>query len=197
MKVEVITATENPLDVISLAAGTCYGKSNVSHKRVESCHRSGHMSVFEHASASFRIEGISRSCMAQLTRHRLSSFCVCSQRYCRIDTGGDEWYITPPSILESPFNDWYCDEMRDDAEAYTEAISIGIKPEDARYLLPEATKTNLVMTCNVRELFHIADMRVDKAAQWEIRDLVNEMLDQLEGVSEQWYDIVRLARGQA
>lgn len=194
MRVEIISATNNPADVISIAAGVCYGKSNISWKRVVNCFKSGHMSVFEHASASFRIEGISRSCMAQLTRHRLSSFCVESQRYCRYVLDGDDWYVVPELLEE---NADYHKQMGECAGAYKAALAAGIKPEDARYLLPEATKTNLVMTCNVRELFHIADMRTAQAAQWEIRDLVNEMLDQLEGVSEQWYDLVGLAREEA
>lgn len=192
MQVEVITATENPMDVISIAAGTCFGKSNISHKRVETCHFAGHLSVFEHASITFKVEGISRSCMAQLTRHRLASFCVESQRYCKYDLGGSEWYVTPPSILESSFDDWYCDEMRDSADGYAEAISVGIKPEDARYLLPEATKTNLVVTMNVRNLFHLFDMRLDRAAQWEIRELVAEMKKQAAGVSKQWRQLMEL-----
>lgn len=190
MKVEVLSATENPVEVISMAAGTCYGKCNASKKRVETCYHSGHMSVFEHAVVTFRIEGISRACMAQLTRHRLVSFCVESQRYNRYDLSGDEWYVMPGAF--------------DDAESYSKLMSelgrcymalieeAGLKPEDARYLLPEATKTNLVMTCNVRELFHILDMRLDKAAQWEIRNLAKAMYEACKGVNGEWRELMEV-----
>lgn len=191
MKVEVITATENPMDIISIAAGTCYGKSNVSHKRVETCHFSGHMSVFEHASITFKVEGISRACMAQLTRHRLASFCVESQRYCKYDLDGHDWYVTPPRFAEDEGIE-FAGPMHDAAYYYQQALESGAKPEDARYLLPEATKTNLVVTMNVRNLFHLFDMRLDRAAQWEIREIVAEMKKQAAGVSKQWRQLMEL-----
>ena len=189
MKVSVISATENPVEVISRAAGTCYGKDNVSKKRVETCYQSGHLSVFEHATVSFRIEGISRACMAQLTRHRLVSFCVESQRYCRYDLSGEDWYVVPPE-LERFAGFEKC--MEHAAAFYMGAIKAGAKPEDARYVLPEATKTNLVMTCNVRELFHIFDMRLDKAAQWEVRDLAKAMYEACKGINKEWREVMEL-----
>ncbi|MBR5260201.1 MAG: FAD-dependent thymidylate synthase [Eggerthellaceae bacterium] len=193
MKVSVISATENPVEVISRAAGTCYGKDNASRKRMEACYNSGHLSVFEHATVSFRIEGISRACMAQLTRHRHVSFCVESQRYNRYDLNGVDWYVAPPSFMKCTaglkFFDHY---MKEAADAYIEALADGEKPEDARYLLPEATKTNLVMTCNVRELFHILDMRMDKAAQWEIRGLAKAMHEACKGINKEWCEVMEL-----
>jgi thymidylate synthase (FAD) len=191
MQVTVLSATEKPIEVISMAAGTCYGKSNASKKRVETCYQSGHLSVFEHAVVSFRIEGISRACMAQLTRHRHVSFCVESQRYCKYNLSGDDWYVTPPSI-DCMNKVWFDAKMQEDAQDYLDAIQEGIKPEDARYLLPEATKTNLVMTCNVRELFHIFDMRMDKAAQWEIRSLVAAMRDACYGINREWRELMEV-----
>ena len=71
-----------------------------------------------------------------------------------------------------------------------------MKPEDARYLLPEATKTNLVMTANVRNLFHIFDMRLDKAAQWEIRELMREVKKQAASYNEQWRQVIELHGGE-
>ena len=193
MKVEVISATEKPVEVISRAAGTCYGKDNVSRKRIETCFNSGHLSVYEHATVSFRIEGISRACMAQLTRHRLVSFCVESQRYCRIDVDGHDWYVMPPNFIEDyDAQCWFSDRAEEMARAYQHALKMGQKPEDARYLLPEATKTNLVMTCNVRELFHIFDMRLDKAAQWEIRDIAKAMYEACKGINEEWREVMEL-----
>lgn len=185
MRVSVISATENPVETISRAAGTCYGKFDASQKRVETCFKAGHLSVFEHASVTFRVEGISRACMAQLTRHRLVSFCVESQRYCRYDLSGDDWYVTPPEIGRMNAI-WYDARMADAAAAYRDALAEGVKPEDARYLLPEATKTNLVMTCNVRELFHLLDMRMARSAQWEVQGLARALHAEAAGVSEQW-----------
>lgn len=198
MKVSVIRATESPIEVISKAAGTCYGKGDqFSVKRVETCYNSGHLSVFEHVSASIEVEGISRACMAQLTRHRLVSFCVESQRYCKYDMGDDDhdWYVMPES-----FGDWQesGDALMFDALMsvyaynYRNAIKKGIKPEDARYLLPEATKTRLVMTANLRELYHIFDMRRAQSAQWEIRELADKIAETLEGVGADWAYLVGL-----
>lgn len=187
MKVTVISATERPIDVISLAAGICYGKSDVSEKRVRHCFKSGHMSVFEHASITFKVEGISRACMAQLTRHRLVSFCVESQRYNKYDLSGDEWYVKPEVFCrENAAQYWFEFQVSECSRFYEKALNAGIKPEDARYLLPEATKTNLIMTCNVRQLFHIFDMRMDKAAQCEIRGVASAMMEAACEVSGQW-----------
>ena len=192
MKVEVISATPYPLDVISMAAGVCYGKPYVSHNRARHCFKAGHLSVFEHASITFHVEGISRACMAQLTRHRMASFCVESQRYCRYDFEGTDWFVTPDAFAEKKvvgiwmLESWYQTMMQDAASNYRAALAEGIKPEDARYLLPEATKTNLVMTMNTREFFHFLDMRWDKAAQWEIRNLAEAMFNAAHERSEQW-----------
>lgn len=195
MKVEIISATEKPVDVISIAAGTCYGKSDVSEKRVRHCLKSGHMSVFEHAFATFKVEGISRACMAQLTRHRLASFCVESQRYCKYDLGGYDWYVVPPELKEQDdLHSTFFFSMKDCAKAYADALEDGFKPEDARYLLPEATKTNLVMSCNLRELFHIFDMRLDSAAQWEVRRLAAAMHGKLGEVNDQWNVLMDMYR---
>ena len=195
MKVTVLSATENPVDVISLAAGICYGKSDVSEKRIRHCFINDHMSVFEHASITFQVEGISRACMAQLTRHRLVSFCVESQRYNRYNLDGHDWYVTPPRFAEDEGIE-FSGPMHDAAYYYQQAIANGMKPEDARYLLPEATKTNLVMTANVRNLFHIFDMRLDKAAQWEIRELMREVKKQAASYNEQWRQVIELHGGE-
>lgn len=183
MRVEVIRATESPVEVISLAAGICYGKTDVSEKRVRHCFNNGHLSVFEHASVTIRVEGISRACMAQLTRHRLCSFCVESQRYNKYDLSGDDWFVTPPAFEgDAAFRDF----MEFVATFYKAALGDGNKPEDARFVLPEAAKTNLVMTCNLRQLFHLFDMRRSQAAQWEIRELATAIALEVSQVSQQW-----------
>lgn len=193
MDVRVISATPYPAFVCSTAAGVCYGKDNASRKRLRTCFNADHLSVFEHASATFGVDGISRACMAQLTRHRLASFCVQSQRYCKYDEDffAGDWYVMPPQFFEDRPKEFE-EHMKRCAEAYQGAIKAGMKPEDARYLLPEATKTSLVVTMNSRQIFHFANMRVDNAAQWEIRDLARCMLKELKDEGEEWAFIIGL-----
>lgn len=196
MRVTVERATDKPVEIISMAAGICYGKgdaASVSIRRVENCYANGHLSVFEHAEVSLRVEGISRACMAQLTRHRLVSFCVESQRYNRYDLTGDDWYVKPEAFDERPFDGFcYKDALHTCAENYMSALKAGIRPEDARYLLPEATKTNLVMTLNCRELYHFLDMRLAKSAQWEIRDLASCITKALREYDRDWAFLIDL-----
>lgn len=196
MEIEIIAATPNPAMAISLAAGTCYAKDNVSRKRVKTCHDSGHLSVFEHAGFTAKVSGISRACSHQLVRHRLCSFCQESQRYVKYDFTGDDWYVKPDAfdgvvlgLAEEVTFDY---AMQAAAYAYRYAVDAGIRPEDARYLLPEATKTTVTMTANVRELYHILDVRDDSHAQWEIRALSKALKASLAALSDEWRFLVEL-----
>lgn len=191
MQVTVITATTNPMDVIGIAAGMCYGKPEPSPKRVRRCAKAGHMSVFEHASATFIVEGISRACLAQLTRHRIASYSVMSQRYCKVDAGS-LWYVTPPSVVGTDAESRFRAQTSDAMWSYQAAIEEGMKPEDARYLLPEATKTSLVMTINARSLQNFLTLRLDSHAQWEIRELALEIERELMDWDEQWSELMVL-----
>lgn len=190
MKVAVIRATDSPMHAISEEAGMCYGKTDYNPKRVERCLRNGHTSVVEHVSATFRIEGISRSCLAQLTRHRMASFSVMSQRYCEID--GDDWYVIPPSVIEAGEEVGFCAEAEKAAKAYRRLIAKGVKKEDARFLLPEATKTSLIMTINVRSLMNFLSLRLSKSAQWEIMELANAMVQALKEIGGEWHELMEL-----
>ena len=192
MRVTVIRATESPMQLISEAAGMCYGKAEYSAKRAERCLRNGHTSVAEHVSATFRIEGISRSCLAQLTRHRIASYSVMSQRYCEV--GGDDWYVIPPSVIEAGEEVGFVAEVEKAAKAYHRLLAKGVKREDARFLLPEATKTNLVMTINARSLMNFLSLRLDKGAQWEIRELAELMEYELANESDEWAELLGLMR---
>lgn len=196
MQVEIVSATPYPIDVIGYAAGTCYGKSDLSGKRVRNCFKAGHMSVFEHATVTFKASGISRACSHQLVRHRLASFCQESQRYCQIDTSGSDWYVIPPKFAEEWTRADFDSCMADYGQAYRDALDDGIKPEDARYLLPEAAKTAITVTMNARELFHFLDMRQSKAAQWEIRELACEVERSL-SAWDQWGELLALRGGDA
>ena len=175
MEVRILECTKDPVRAISLAAGRCYGKEDESLKRVKSCMQAGHMSVFEHAYATFEVKGISRACSHQLVRHRLASFCQESQRYCKIDVDRDDWYVTPPLFVKERFSD----VMKGYAENYKAALEGGFKAEDARYLLPEACKTNIVVTMNCREFLHFVDLRTSRKAQWEISSLATMMWEVL------------------
>lgn len=186
MKVEIIAYTPDPMSVVSIVAGTSYGKRNVKPERVRHCMMNDHMSVFEHVSFTARIEGISRACSHQLVRHRLASFCQVSQRYTRIDTDCTDWFVIPESIECVPA---FIEQNVEAGRMYNFLIEEGVKPEDARYLLPEATKTAVCMTMNARELFHFFELRLDRHAQWEIRDMANELMRQLEAV-DGWRELI-------
>lgn len=191
MKVSIIDATSRPLDVISECAGISYGKDDFSMKRINHCMSNNHMSVFENAVVTFRIEGISRACSHQLVRHRMASYVQKSQRYTKIDSGSD-WYVIPPEIEENEkaLVD-FKDAMFSAANKYTIMINdFGMRPEDARFVLPEATKTDLTVTMNIRQLFHFLDLRLDKHAQWEIRQLAEHIKHALYSYNEQWQTIM-------
>ena len=131
----------------------------------------GHESVLEHASATFLIEGISRSCMAQLTRHRLASFTVESMRYVDMSCQG----VVVPDSIQS--RDVYMEAVGSAFRAYEELLDMGVPKEDARFVLPIGTQTRLVMTANFRELRHIIRLRGSKAAQWEVRRVAKRLLE--------------------
>lgn len=202
IEVSIISCTPNPVSAISLAAGTSYGKNYVSVKRMYNCFKAGHTSVMEHASVTFRVSGISRACSHQLVRHRLASYVQKSQRYTKIDTDSD-WYVMPPAFESGTdistgayLRDDYKDTMHDFALLYTSALANGIKPEDARYLLPEACKTEIVVTMNVRELFAFLDLRQDSHAQWEIREMANEVERVISEINDGWAQVMKMRKEQ-
>ena len=134
----------------------------------------GHESIIEHASATFEIWGVSRACIYQLVRHRLASYSQESQRY--VDMSDPE-FVVPTSIQdnEEAMKIWkWC--MDDITYTYRQLRELGIKREDARYVLPNATTTRIVTTMNFRSLRNFFKLRCDAHAQWEIRDVATEML---------------------
>jgi thymidylate synthase (FAD) len=127
--------------------------------------------VFEHIYYTFKIEGISRACSHQLVRHRHCSFTQRSQRYCSEDGFG---IIVPHSVEGKGTN---YEKLMFQIEAnYNELCASGIPNEDARYVLPNACATELYLSCNLRELIHIANERLCTRAQWEIREVVKQMV---------------------
>ena len=142
----------------------------------------GHGSVLEHCCFTFSIEGISRACSHQLVRHRIASYSQQSQRYVRGDLFD---FVTPDKIIDNP-NPLvlYDDMMTRIQDVYKRLVDVyGIPKEDARYILPNATTTNIVVTMNARELLHFIELRSSPRAQWEIRELAQEMLKQLKEVA--------------
>lgn len=175
MEVSIMSKTPDMVDVISRSAGICYGKDDKSIRRLRNCYKVGHTGVFEHASVSFLVRGISRACSHQLVRHRMASYAQESQRYNKYDLVGDDWYVVPPSVVKAGEEVGFRAETEKQAKAYHRLLTKGVKPEDARYLLPEAMKTSIVVTRNIRDLFHFFDLRLGPRAQWEIRELAEQM----------------------
>ena len=171
MQVTLINATPTPLETIAKIASICYDSDPKNAlKLVSHLYKNGHHSVFEHIHFTFKIEGISRACSHQLVRHRHCSFTQRSQRYCEED--GFE-FITPPTIDTEVF----LNEMTDLRNKYEHLRTVELAPnEDARYILPNACATELYLSCNLRELIHIANERLCSRAQWEIRKLVKNMV---------------------
>lgn len=179
MKVELIYITPNPEKVIEEAGRTSYQSF---HKIKEGSEKEfirmiislGHLSVIEHAVASFRIKDVSRSLTHQLVRHRLASFTQKSQRY----VGETNFsFVEPPKIKENEeAHKIYLDFMEKVRETYRKLRDLKIPKEDARFVLPNATTTEIVITANLREWRHIMELRGSKHAQWEIRSMAIEIL---------------------
>ena len=168
------------------------GSDKVKANRAWHCFELGHMSVFEHVSVTWKISGISRACSHQLVRHRLASFCQQSQRYVVVNTDAD-WYVIPPSIRDDDrMLEEYASEMWRCAEYYKSLLDDGMKPEDARYVLPEATKTDIIVTMNLREFMSFYKARSDKAAQWEIRELAEDMMRSFYMLGGEWMEIIHM-----
>ena len=171
MRVTLVNATPDPIDTIAKIASICYDSDPKNTlKLVTHLYKNGHHSVFEHIHFTFKIEGISRACSHQLVRHRHCSFTQRSQRYCEED--GFE-YVAPPTIDTGTF----MREMTHLRDTYESLRTVDFVPnEDARYILPNACATELYLSCNLRELIHIANERLCTRAQWEIRKLVKSMV---------------------
>ena len=143
-----------------------------------------HWGVFEHATFTVSVSGVSRALTHQLVRHRQNSFLQQSQKAVEIDISKDDWYIVPKtvSVLElggsHPEREGFYKLMKETAKVYKGLIDSGIPDEDARYVLPNACKTHIVITANVRQWLHIFYMRLSEHAQWEIREMCRLILDE-------------------
>ena len=208
-KVTLITHTPDPEMTIASAARLCYSPATIAQVQekltpekagefVEMLAGLGHQSPIEHAVFTFGIEGVSRALLAQITRHRIASFSVQSQRYVRLD---DFRYVIPPEIEAIPeAKAAFIESMNEDAQRYLDLVqkledghtarlmAEGMPEkqarakaskqanEDARFVLPNACETKMVVTMNARSLQNFFHLRCCSRAQWEIRALAEEML---------------------
>lgn len=178
LTIRLISCTMNPVDTAEYAASKCYdSKPSPDGKILRMCAKKGHTSVLEHMYFNFEISGVSRVLLAQLTRHRIASFSVRSQRYCN-ESAFD--YVTPPDIqknMEAVM--LYLDIMTRIQATYDQLVELGINKEDARFILPGACETTLVMSINARSLMNLCHERLCTRAQWEIRRMTQLMRDEV------------------
>ena len=209
MLVSLIAHTNDPEKTVAAAAKLCYSDAHIdtllegltpekTSAFLQKLSDFGHASPIEHASFTFGIEGVSRTFLAQVTRHRIASFSVQSQRYVRLE---DFRYVIPPEIEAIPeAKAKFIETMNLDAAKYLELVKSledahtarlmaeGMDEkkarakaskqanEDARFVLPNACETKMVMTMNCRSLLNFFNLRGCNRAQWEIRAVADEML---------------------
>ena len=188
IKVKLLEYTPNPERVVAMAARLCYtplGAEELSEKHsdeqvkklVGKMVKLGHASTIEHVSFTFGIEGVSRVLTHQLVRHRIASYDQQSQRYV---AEHDFEYILPPTIAAKPEAKAKFEAlMQQIRQTYDELTEAGIPKEDARYVLANAAETKILVTMNARSLLHFFNLRCCNRAQWEIREMANQMLAQV------------------
>jgi thymidylate synthase (FAD) len=189
MQVKIIGVTDfgqdgtTPEALLEHAGRACYRSEPRGEpgRFLRSRIREGHESIIEHASVTFEIDGISRACSHQLVRHRIASYSQESQRY--VDMSDPE-FVVPPSVAGNPEAMVVWDEfMVHVAQTYHRLRELGARKEDARFVLPNASSTRIIVTMNFRSLRHFFAVRCEKAAQWEIRELGLEMLRQVHALA--------------
>lgn len=182
MKVKMLACTKDADRICAAAGNSCYSERPSaeivedidSEKVLSRIVGMGHHSVIEHAVFTFSVEGVSRALTHQLVRHRMASFSQQSQRYVSMD---DASYVTPHTIEGNEDALRLYESVMDDIwKAYGKLEEMGIPAEDARYLLPNGCTTNITITMNARELLHFFSLRCCNRAQWEIREMADQML---------------------
>jgi len=192
MKVKLISYTPNPDKICAAAALCCHSEldscdimSQLSEQKTKNILNktiaSGHHSVIEHANFTFSINRVSRALTHQLVRHRIASFSQQSQRYVKMTM---PMYVTPPAIkANAPALKQYEKFMESAWAEYQSLVGAGINAEDARFVLPNAATTSITVTMNARELRHFFELRCCNRAQWEIREMASQMLEQVKKVA--------------
>ncbi len=184
MKVTLLQSSPEPIKAIYLACRTCYSQKppteleqNDEAKMMTLIRRtlaSGHHSVLEHATFSFSIEGVSRALTHQLVRHRIASYAQQSQRYVDFSKTDAPAITIPPKIKGANLEKFEA-VITEIYSLYKELVADGIEPEDARYILPNAAHTNIIVTMNYRELINFSKLRLCFKSQWEIQHMTREM----------------------
>lgn len=192
LNVTLIAHTPEPEKVIAMASRTCYSALDLEglDKKTDAADNaayirrvlaSGHTSIAEHASFTFGLEGVSRTLLAQITRHRVASFSVQSQRYVSVAGAEVFDYVLPPRIraLGPEAEEKFAQQMKTMQRWYDEwSEALGQdSAEDARFVLPGAAATRIVMTMNARELLHFFSLRMCNRAQWEVREAAWRMYE--------------------
>jgi thymidylate synthase (FAD) len=190
MNVQLLSHTPEPERAIAAAARLCYAPVGAAElletmsdeavrKVLKIIITSGHNSALEHAGYTFAIDGVSRALTHQLVRHRLASYNQQSQRY--VSYTDEPAFIVPPDVAaDTSASALFLESCGASFVAYRRLLDTGVAPEDARYLLPNAMETKIVVTMNARELLHFFELRCCKRAQWEIRELALVMLELVE-----------------
>jgi len=192
LKVRLLAATSDPELTVALAARLCYSPTDIdgllekmdeaeTARMIRLLRAAGHLSPFEHASFTVGIQGISRVATHQLVRSRIASYSQQSQRY----VSGERFhFIIPPRIAREPE---LAEEFRRHIEAsrklYRRLLAAGVPGEDARFALPQAVSSNLIMSKNARAWLEWLEARTCQRAQWEIRTLAYRILMVLRGAA--------------
>lgn len=188
MNIELLSYTPNPELLIANAASTCYDSKpkdlEPAKKMIRALIKAGHEAMIEHAHATFKLSNVSRVLTHELVRHRLFSFAQRSQRYVKEN---EPSYVVPDILVDNNSanptmqraKDWFMKAMNDAWNAYKILLECGLKPEDARFVLPNACTTEIVVSGNFREYRNFLKLRLGPRAQWEIRKAANIILDKL------------------
>jgi thymidylate synthase (FAD) len=191
MNVKLIGFTPNPEKIPAMAAKLTHSKTKpeeldkTSDKELDTILKQvlnlGHTSVIEHTNFTFAISDVSRSLTHQLVRHRIASYAQQSQRYVDFK---DPCYVTPPKIEKNKeMKKAYDITMENIWKEYNKLLEMGIPAEDARFVLPNAACTNIIVTMNARSLMNFFELRCCLHAQWEIRHLANKMLTEVKKIA--------------
>ena len=194
MKVEILAYTPNPEETIARAASTCYDsvpkELDKARKMIAAIIKSGHESCIEHSSATFEIDGISRVVTHELVRHRIGfAYSQRSQRY--VDEANPSYVIPEEIEANDTAKVLFEDAMRYAWEKYKALQDLGFKNEMARYVLPNACCTKIVVTADFRAWRNFLKLRLSKRAQHEIRNLANVLLDKLIEIAPSCFEDLR------
>lgn len=191
IQVKLISYPEEAELIAKMAGLICYSGEKVFEEIKEKASikpdeylaaivKSGHLSIIEHNVFVFYVSGLSRVTSHQLVRKRIASFSQQSQRYVNAENFD---YITPEKIKNSDFHKDYTRIVKETHELYQKMVDNGINKEDARYILPNATSTQMIVSMNAHALIDLLVRRLCIRSQWEIQELAERMLEEVTKVA--------------